>query len=47
MTRGQYIVMCIIGAVALVAYLESQRVGRVLVAMLAGGNRPGSSGYAV
>lgn len=35
MTRGQYIAMCIIGGVAIVAYLESVRIGQVLAGMLA------------
>jgi hypothetical protein len=45
MTRGQYIAMCIIGAVAIIAYLESQRVAAALNSMMNGGggsvpNRP-------
>lgn len=42
MTRGQYIAMCIIGGVALVAYLESQRIGRALSVMMGGGGSPGA-----
>lgn len=40
MTRGQYIVMCIIGGVALVAYLESQRIAGILNAMFRNGGVP-------
>lgn len=38
MTRGQYIAMCLIGGVAIVAYLESQRVANALAAMMQGGS---------
>jgi hypothetical protein len=34
--------MCIIGGVAVVAYLESQRVARILAAMLQGAASSGS-----
>jgi len=30
MTRGQYIAMCLIGAVAVIAYLQSYRAGIAL-----------------
>jgi hypothetical protein len=38
MTRGQYIAMCLIGAVAIIAYLESQRVAAALNSMMQGGS---------
>ena len=34
MTRPQYIALCLIGGVALVAFLESQRVAAVLSGMM-------------
>lgn len=30
MTRGQYIAMCMIGAVAIIAYLQSYQVARAM-----------------
>lgn len=33
MTRGQYIAMCAIGALALVAYLQAVRTGQALAAL--------------
>jgi len=37
-TRAQYIALCLIGGVALVAFMESQRVAKALALMMRGGN---------
>lgn len=36
MTQAQYIALCVIGGVAVVAFLESQRVARVLAGIMQG-----------
>ena len=47
MTRGQYIAMCLIGGVAIVAYLQSLQVAKAFEVMMRGGGRVSGSAVAV
>lgn len=45
MTRGQYVAMCLIGAVAIVAYMQTYRVSLALQRITATGGalKPGNA----
>lgn len=45
MTRGQYIAMCLIGAVAIIAYMQSYRLGLAMQNLSATGGalKPGNA----